>query len=424
MGKLEFVKSNRALAAAVTVSLVISPWAYPDQMTASQESRSARVASGGAMKEMQITRSGTHPPQMGPAEYFTGKVRIDPLFPAGDPPGASGAYVTFEPCARSAWHTHPLGQVLIVTAGVGRVQQWGGPVEEIRTGDVVWTPPGVKHWHGAAPTTAMTHLAIQEPLNGSVGDWMEKVSDEQYGAAVKASGDIPSHGAQRNELAAVAPALARYEDKVVFGELWKRPELSPRDRSLVTVSALVARQQAGELRRYLELALDNGVRPGELSEVITHLAFYTGWANATAAAPIAHELFAQRGIRAEELPPATGELLPLDTAAEGQRAARVEQDFGAIAPGVVKYTTDVLFRDLWLRPGLAPRDRSLVTVSALIATGQVGQITYHLNRAMNAGLTRAQASEVLTQLAFYAGWPNVFSAMPAVRAVFDSRARP
>jgi 4-carboxymuconolactone decarboxylase len=372
------------------------------------------------MKDMQITRSGTEPSQRGPAEYFTGTVRIDPLFPASDPPRATGAYVTFEPGARSAWHTHPLGQILVVTAGAGRVQRWGSPVEEIRAGDVVWTPPGVKHWHGASPSTAMIHLAITEQLDGKAVEWMEKVTDEQYGAAVKTATD----GTRADALGTVAPALARYTDVVLFGDLWKRPDLSPRDRSIVTVAALVARQQTGELGRYIELALDSGVRPGELSEVITHLAFYSGWANATSAAALARDVFRTRGIRADQLPPASGDLLPLNEAAEAQRAARVEQDFGAVAPGVVKYTRDVLFRDLWLRPGLAPRDRNLVTVSALVATGQVAQITYHLNRAMDAGLTKAQASEVLTHLAYYAGWPNVFSAMPVAKAVFESRARP
>lgn len=130
---------------------------------------------------MRITRSSARPSQKGPAEWFTGSVRVDPLFQAIDPSRASGAQVTFEPGARSAWHTHPLGQVLIVTSGVGRIRQWGGPVEEIRAGDVVWTPPGVKHWHGASPTTAMTHIAIQEQLEGKVVEWMEEVTDEQYG---------------------------------------------------------------------------------------------------------------------------------------------------------------------------------------------------------------------------------------------------
>jgi quercetin dioxygenase-like cupin family protein len=131
--------------------------------------------------ELVIQRAGSQPSATGPAERFTGAVRVDPLFPARDPARTSSGSVTFEPGARSAWHTHPLGQILIVTAGVGRVQQWGGAVQEIRPGDVVWIPPAVKHWHGAAPTTAMTHIAIQEHLDGKVVDWMEKVSDEQYG---------------------------------------------------------------------------------------------------------------------------------------------------------------------------------------------------------------------------------------------------
>lgn len=129
---------------------------------------------------MHIQRNGTQPSTKGSADYFTGTVRVDPLFQAPEPARARGAYVTFEPGARTAWHTHPLGQTLVVTAGCGRVQRWGGPIEEIRPGDVVWFPPGEKHWHGAAPTTAMTHLAISEPLDGNAVEWLEQVSDEQY----------------------------------------------------------------------------------------------------------------------------------------------------------------------------------------------------------------------------------------------------
>src|SRR5450432_1678272 len=129
---------------------------------------------------MDIKRSGTQPSGKGPENYFTGSVRIDPLFTAPAPARASGASVTFEPGARTAWHTHPLGQTLIVTAGCGRAQLWGGPLEEIRPGDVVWFLPGEKHWHGAAPTTAMTHIAIVEQLDGKSAEWMEKVTDEQY----------------------------------------------------------------------------------------------------------------------------------------------------------------------------------------------------------------------------------------------------
>ena len=129
---------------------------------------------------MEIKRSGSQPSVKGPSEWFTGTVRMDPLIQAPAPALVQGASVTFEPGARTAWHTHPLGQTLIVTAGCGRVRRWGGPVEEIRPGDVVWIPPGEKHWHGAAATTAMTHIAIQEQLDGKAVDWMEKVSDEQY----------------------------------------------------------------------------------------------------------------------------------------------------------------------------------------------------------------------------------------------------
>ena len=132
---------------------------------------------------MDIKRSGSQPSGKGPVGYFTGTVRIDPLFQADDPARVTGASVTFEPGARTAWRTHPLGQILIVTAGCGRVQREGGTIEEIRPGDVVWFPLGEKHWHGASPTTSMTHIAVQEQLDGSTVDWMEKVSDEQYGSS-------------------------------------------------------------------------------------------------------------------------------------------------------------------------------------------------------------------------------------------------
>jgi quercetin dioxygenase-like cupin family protein len=131
---------------------------------------------------MDITRSGSQPSDKGPAEWFTGTVRIDPLFRAPDPARAAGAAVTFEPGARTAWHVHPLGQTLIVIAGCGRTQRWGGPVETIRPGDVVSIAPNEKHWHGASPTTAMTHIAIQERLDGKAVEWMEHVTDEQYHA--------------------------------------------------------------------------------------------------------------------------------------------------------------------------------------------------------------------------------------------------
>ena len=140
-----------------------------------------KAPSAGAAQTVEVTRGGSQPSQKGPAENFTGSVRIEPLFPAREPSRAAGASVTFEPSARTAWHTHPLGQALIVTAGLGLVQQWGAGSRRIRPGDVVWIPPGQRHWHGATPTTAITHIAIQEHVNGKVVEWMEKVSDERYG---------------------------------------------------------------------------------------------------------------------------------------------------------------------------------------------------------------------------------------------------
>ncbi|WNG52682.1 carboxymuconolactone decarboxylase family protein [Archangium minus] len=268
----------------------------------------------------------------------------------------------------------------------------------------------------------------------SVQDAKSKVVEEQYKTKTTAqSGTLPTVAPQAkqpniegrrlspDDVRRVAPALEQYTQERLYGEVWKRPGLTLRDRSIVTIAALIARNQAPALPYYFNQALDNGVKPSELSEIITHLAFYSGWANAFAAVGAAKDVFAQRGIGPDQVPPASGELLPLDEAAEARRASQVEANFGAVAPGVVQYTTDVLFRDLWLRPALAPRDRSLVTVSALIASGQVAQIPYHLNRAIDNGLTRAQASEMLTHLAFYAGWPNVFSALPVAKDVFEKR---
>ena len=130
---------------------------------------------------MEIKRSGSQPSGKGPADWFTGTVRIDPLFPVTPPARAAGNAVTFEPGARTAWHTHPLGQTLHVTRGTGRAQTWGGPIREIRAGDTVWIPPGEKHWHGASPTTAMAHIAMQEAIDGVAVEWLEHVTDEQYG---------------------------------------------------------------------------------------------------------------------------------------------------------------------------------------------------------------------------------------------------
>ena len=157
-------------AMLLSLSLFVSAGSFIGQEVAAVENK----------KSQTISRAGSQPSVKGPAEYFTGNVRVDPLFPANDSAPFSGAYVTFEPGARSAWHIHPAGQHLLVTAGVGRTGEWEGKVDEIKAGDVIWCPPGVKHWHGASPATAMTHIALTGRLDGKSVEWMEKVTDEQY----------------------------------------------------------------------------------------------------------------------------------------------------------------------------------------------------------------------------------------------------
>ncbi len=219
----------------------------------------------------------------------------------------------------------------------------------------------------------------------------------------------------------VAPALEHYTQDHLYGDVWKRPGLNSRDRSLVTIAALIARGEADALNYYADQALENGVKPAEISETITHLAYYSGWGKAMTAIRPVSEVFAKHRIGADQLPTVKPTPLPLDEKAEADRATRVGDQFGKTAPGLVQYTTDYLFRDLWLRPDLAPRDRSLVTVAALISSGQVEQITYHLNRAMDNGLTEEQAAEAITHLAFYAGWPNAMSALPVAKTIFEKR---
>lgn len=243
---------------------------------------------------LRISRAGSTPPMAGPTANFTGKVTVDGAFQADGPGRAGGASVTFEPGARSAWHTHPLGQTLIVTEGTGLVQRWDAPLQEIRKGDVVWIPPGEKHWHGATPSAQMTHIAIAEKLDGKSVDWLEKVSDVQYLAGMPpvqaGAGETRAQGLFGD----VNPKLAQLTDDVLFGDVWARPGLAQRDRSLVTVSALVAMNRPDQLRSHLQRARDNGVSDAELIEAITHLAFYAGWPSAITASVVAREVFQKK----------------------------------------------------------------------------------------------------------------------------------
>jgi 4-carboxymuconolactone decarboxylase len=219
------------LASAAAFAQTAGPLAADVRQTASLQ----------VSQTIKVTRNGSRPSAKVPGEHFTGSVRIDPLFDENPPAHTSAGRVTFEAGARTAWHSHPLGQSLIVTAGTGRVRQWGGQVEEMRQGDVVWIPPGVKHWHGATTSASMTHIAIQESLNGKTVEWMEKVGDEEYRNSQSISrgvmGNTKEPSAAQKLFGDFDPKLAEITDNVLFGDVWERPGLSKRDRSLITVAA-------------------------------------------------------------------------------------------------------------------------------------------------------------------------------------------
>lgn len=257
----------------------------------------AAVSSGAMAQERDlspsaaISREANRAVIQGTSDRFTGTAKITSLFTAKEPSRVTGGQVTFEPGARTAWHSHPVGQTLIVTAGTGRIQFWGGAIQEIKTGDVVSIPPATKHWHGASLGSSMTHIAIQEQADGKTADWHEKVTDEQYGIATSAAPHAPDKNSRAQQLfGEIAPKFAELTDNVLYADVWERPGLSKRDRSLVTVSALIAMNRPDQLRSHIGLATKNGLTREELAETITHLAFYSGWPSSVTAASIAKEV--------------------------------------------------------------------------------------------------------------------------------------
>jgi 4-carboxymuconolactone decarboxylase len=264
-----------------------------------QTNQSRTAASAQESKTISITRNSAPPPQMREVENFTGAVGVEPLIQATEPSPLSAGRVTFAPGARTNWHSHPLGQTLIVTAGAGWVQQEGGEKQEMRVGDVVWTPPGVKHWHGATATDRLTHIALAEQQpDGKRVEWMEKVSDAQYNAPVKAQAvpapvrlSTTNNRPSARAMGDFAPKLAEITDDVLYADVWERPQLSRRDRSLVTVAALIAMNRPDQLRSHITRARTNGVTLEEVVETITHMAFYAGWPNAVSALAVAREIY-------------------------------------------------------------------------------------------------------------------------------------
>ncbi len=217
----------------------------------------------------------------------------------------------------------------------------------------------------------------------------------------------------------VAPGLGHFTDEVLFGEIWKRAELAPRDRTLVTLSAIVSTGKTAQIAVHVNRALDNDVKPAEIGELITHLAFYSGWPNAISAVSEVKTVFDERGIA--PFGDSESARIELEAEAEAARAATIDRTIAPTAAALADLTNRVLFSDLWQRPELAARDRSLVTMAALIAVGQPEQLPFHANRAMDSGLTPSEASEVLAHVAFYAGWPRAMSAVPVLKQVLENR---
>jgi 4-carboxymuconolactone decarboxylase len=382
------------------------------------------LAGSASAQPLEISRAESRVSSPAPAQTFTGVARIDRLFESLHGTDASGGLVAFEPGARTAWHVHPGGQTLVITAGTGRVQRWGEAVQEVRAGDVVRIPPGQKHWHGAAPRSAMTHLAITEPRDGSVVQWLEQVSDDQYQSTPSPQvatppPNQPSPVARRpsGELQQrLAPGLASLTDDVLYGDVWQRTALSPRDRSLVTIAALIATGRTAQLAGHLTRGLENGLLPRETSGTLAHLAIYSGWPNAVSALSVYEQVYAARKVdvsgllTASSAPAASG---------DASRTPAVDASVAAAAPKFAQLTTDVVLGDVWRRTDLAIRDRSLVTIAALASQGDHEQLEPYLRRGLQSGLTRAEIAEAFTHLAFYAGWGKAGQALTVLARTTD-----
>lgn len=286
----------------------------------------------------------------------------------------------------------------------------------------------------ASPQASLMHIAISEHRDGSTVQWMEQVNDQQYSGLTTASPDRGAPASSRPEGSSVpqpqssspqagtgrpsgplqqkvAPGLAALTDDVLYGDVWRRPDLSARDRSLVTVAALIATGKTAPLAGHLGRALDNGLQPTEVSGLLAHLAIYCGWPSAVAALDAYEQVYTARGIDTQTLR-ATGPRLPVPSS-EAARAKEANDALATVAPKFVQLTNDVVFGDLWRRSDLSPRDRSLVTIVTLAALGEDDQLGFYLRRGIGNGLTRAEIAEALTHLGFYAGWGRATKAITA-----------
>lgn len=312
-----------------------------------------------------ITRGGTQPSGAGPAANFTGDVRVQPLFGPEGTAAYGGAYVTFQPGARSAWHTHPAGQRLVVTAGTGLTQHWGGPVQRIRAGDVLWCPPGVKHWHGAAPDSVMTHLALTSVGEGGNVTWLEKVSDDQYGTYRERHPEIGG--------------------------------LTARQRALVAIAAFTAAGTQPELRTAVGDGLDAGLTVSQIKEIQVQLYAYAGFPRSLNALTTFMAVLDDRRARGltddpgDEPAPLPGDKTSLELGTENQTRLIGAPAAGAyltFAPAVDKFLKAHLFGDIFGRDNLDWQSRELATIAALATLDGTGaQLRSHFAVGLNTGLT-------------------------------------
>ncbi|MGH8383404.1 (R)-mandelonitrile lyase [Pseudomonas sp.] len=340
----------------------------------------------GSRTAQQISRAGTQASVAGPMDYFTGRVRVDPLFPATDEINASGAYVSFEAGARSAWHTHPAGQRLVVTSGMGLVQEWGKPMQEIRPGDVIVCPPGVKHWHGAAPTSAMTHLAVTGLADGKSVQWLEQVTDEQYNA-------------QGSQAAKAEPATQPVSET-----------LSAKQQAIPLMAAAMATSNMSGLNSALNQGLDAGLTVSEAKEILVQLYAYSGFPrslNALGELMNVVEARKQRGLQDDpgrepgRVIPVGDELLAAGKANQTRIAgAPVQGPLFDFVPVINQYLQAHLFGDIFERDNLDWQSRELATVAALAVTpGVEPQLRSHMAASLRVGLTASQLRQLIQLLA-------------------------
>lgn len=373
------------------ISLIISGAVFSGEAIAAEANQHSQT----------MIRAGSEPSYTAPSKYFTGNAQVDPLCPATDLIPFSAAYVTFEPGAHTAWHIHPAGQRLIVTAGVGLTQEWGGPVIEVHPGDVIWCPPGVKHWHGASPSTAMTHLAMSGVFNGKSVEWLEKVSDDQYYTSVLQAQTISNL------------------------------DLSAKEQGIVTIAAFTAIGNLEKLKTALNDGLDAGLTVNEIKEVLVQMYAYTGFPRSLNGINTFITVMDERerkGIKDEvgrEASPLPADKSSLELGTDIQThliGKPSKANYIAFTPAIDQYLKGHLFGDIFGRDNLNFQSRELATISALASMeGVTPQLQGHFNVGFNVGLTEAQMRSLISVLETRVGKQKADHATIVLNNVINSR---